>query len=97
MKRIDERADGALVFSVKLAPRSSKDSVAGWTATGDLRVYVTSPPVDDAANRRLVDLLSDTLDVPKSEVVITSGFKSRSKRLSVPAACKNRLLRFPDI
>ena len=97
MKRIDERADGTLAFSVRLAPRSSRDSVAGWTTTGDLKVCVTSPPVDDAANRRLAELLSDTLDVPRSDVVITSGFKSRSKRLSVPAACKNRLLRFPDI
>jgi uncharacterized protein YggU (UPF0235/DUF167 family) len=56
-----------------------------------------SPPVDDAANRRLVELLSEMLDLPRSEVVITSGFKSKTKRLTVPAACKNRLLRFPDI
>jgi len=64
---------------------------------GSLKVYVTSPPVDEAANRRLTELLSETLEVPKSEVVITSGFRSKSKRLTVPAACKNRLLRFPDI
>ena len=64
---------------------------------GSLKVYVTSPPVDEAANRRLTKLLSETLEVPKSEVVITSGFRSKSKRLTVPAACKNRLLRFPDI
>jgi hypothetical protein len=97
MKRVDERTDGKLVFSVSLAPRSSRDAVAGWTAMGSLKVYVTSPPVDEAANRRLTELLSETLEVPKSEVVITSGFRSKSKRLTVPAACKNRLLRFPDI
>jgi len=97
MRRIDERSDGKLVFSVSLSPRSSKNAVAGWTAAGSLKVYVTSPPVDDAANRRLVDLLADALDVPKSDVAIISGFKTRSKKLAVPAACKNRLLRFLDI
>jgi uncharacterized protein len=97
MKKVDERSDGALIFSVSLSPRSSRDAVAGWTTAGTLKVYVTSPPVDDAANRRLVGLLAEELGVPRSEVTITSGFKSKSKRLAVPGACKNRLLRFPDI
>lgn len=97
MKNIDERSDGTLVFAVSLSPRSSRDAVAGWTSAGILKVYVTSPPVDDAANRRLVELLVEALEVPRSDVAITSGFKAKSKRLTVPAACKNRLLRFPDI
>ncbi len=97
MKKIDERGDGTLVFLVRLAPRSSKDAVVGWTVSGVLKVNVTSPPVDDAANRRLIAVLSDVLDVPKSRVKIVSGFSSRSKRIAVPAACKNRLSRLSDI
>ncbi len=97
MKKIDERGDGSLGFSVTLSPRSSRDAVVGWTSVGSLKVCVTSPPVDDAANRRLIEFLSETLDVPRSAIVITSGFKSKSKRLVVPAACKNRLLRFSNI
>jgi uncharacterized protein (TIGR00251 family) len=97
MKKIDERGDGSLGFCVTLTPRSSRDAIVGWTSAGSLKVCVTSPPVEDAANRRLIEFLSKTLDVPKSNIVITSGSKSRSKRLLVPSACKNRLLRFPDI
>jgi uncharacterized protein YggU (UPF0235/DUF167 family) len=53
--------------------------------------------VDDAANRRLIEIVSESLGVPKSDVSIVSGATSRSKRLAVPGACKNRLSRFPDI
>lgn len=97
MKKIDERGDGRLAILVTLSPRSSRDAVVGWTPAGALKVCVTSPPVDDAANRALIELLSSTFDVSRSEIAITSGFKSRSKRLVVPASCKNRLLRFSDI
>lgn len=97
MKKIDERADGFLVISVSLSPRSSRDAVVGWTPVGTLKVCVTAPPVDDAANRSLIGLLSRALGVPRSDITIASGFKSRSKRLVVPAVCKNRLLRLSDI
>jgi len=97
MKKVDERGDGSLGFCVTLSPRSSRDAIVGWTSVGNLKVCVTSPPVEDAANRRLIEFLSETLGVAKSSIAIISGFKSRSKRLLVPSACKNRLLRFPDI
>jgi uncharacterized protein (TIGR00251 family) len=97
MKKIYERDDRRLAFSVALSPRASRDCVVGWTPAGALKVSVTSAPAAGAANRRLIELLSEILDVPKSDVVIASGFKSRSKRLIVPPECKNRLLRFSDI
>jgi len=97
MKRVDDRSDGRIVFSVSLSPKSSRNEIAGWTPAGSLKVYVTSAPVDDAANRRLIEIVSKSLGVPKSDVSIVSGAKSRSKRLAVPCACKNRLSRFPDI
>ena len=97
MKKIDERADGKLVVSIHLVPRSSRDAVVGWMASGSLKVSVTAPPADGAANRRLVEYLSESLHVPKAEISIASGARSRSKRLVVPAVCKNRLLRFSDV
>lgn len=97
MKKIDERTDGTLVFTVSLSPRASRDSVVGWTPAGALKVSVTAAPAAGAANERLIEVLSDALDVPKSRIAIASGFKSRSKRLVVPLACKNRLLRLSDI
>ena len=97
MKRVDDVADNRISFLVSLTPRASRDSIVGWTGTGILKILVTSPPVDDAANRRLTKLLSKSLDVPKGDVTIASGARSRTKRVTVPASCKNRLSSYPDI
>lgn len=97
MKRVDDLADGRISFLVSLTPRSSRDTVVGWTEAGNLKILVTSPPVDDAANRSLVKLLSKSLDVARREVTIVSGQRSRAKRVTVPASCKNRLSSYPDI
>jgi uncharacterized protein (TIGR00251 family) len=97
MKIVDDRTDGTIVFSVSLSPKSSRNEIAGWTPSGSLKVYVTSPPIDDAANRRLIEIVAKSLGVAKADVTLVSGAASRSKRLAVPGACKNRLFGFPDI
>ncbi len=97
MKRLDDHADGRLSFVVSLVPRASRTEIVGWSEAGRLKIRVTAPPVDDAANQQLVTLLSKTLGVKKDDVTITSGFRSRTKTLAVPPGCKNRLLSFEDI
>lgn len=69
----------------------------GWTAAGELKIKLTSPPVDNAANEGLVRLLADVLGVKKREVSIVSGHSSRKKKIEVPESCKNRLSSFNDI
>jgi uncharacterized protein YggU (UPF0235/DUF167 family) len=39
--------------------------------------------VDGAANAELIDVLADTLDVPKRAISIVSGTRSRQKRVRV--------------
>ena len=97
MKQIETLGDGCLAFVVSLVPRASRSEIIGWSDSGHLKIRVTSPPVDDAANRQLVKLLSKTLDVQQRQVKITAGMRSRKKTLSVPNTCKNRLLSFVDI
>ena len=97
MKQVDDHADGRLSFVVSLVPRASRTEIVGWSEAGRLKIRVTAPPVDDAANRQLVRLLSKTLGVQKDQVRITSGSRSRTKTLVVPRGCKNRLLSFVDI
>ncbi|UCG53457.1 MAG: DUF167 domain-containing protein [Candidatus Latescibacterota bacterium] len=97
MIKVDDLADGRLGFSVSVNPRASKNAVIGWTEGGWLKVSVTASPVDDAANQELVKLLSRVLEIRKTDVVISSGSRSRLKRLTVPRVAKNRLLSFTDI
>ena len=64
---------------------------------GELKVRVTSPPVEEAANKELIRFLAHLLNVKKSDIALVAGAHSRRKQLEVPEACKNRLLSFQDI
>jgi uncharacterized protein (TIGR00251 family) len=97
MKRIEDTADGRMSFSVDLVPRASRDAVVGWSDGGRLKIRVTAPPVEEAANRALIKILSKLLGVAKSDVFIAAGVHSRTKRIVVPASCKNRLSSIADI
>ena len=74
-----------MLISVRVIPRSRKNSVEwdGDENGGGLRVRLTAPPVDGAANEALVALLAERLEVPKREVVIVRGATSRLKVVKV--------------
>lgn len=69
-------------FDVRVAPRASRAAIVG-AHDGALKVTLTAPPVDGAANEALVDLLADALDVPKRSVRITRGERSKNKAVTV--------------
>ncbi|MGE0787850.1 MAG: DUF167 domain-containing protein [Sandaracinaceae bacterium] len=76
------RTAAGVRFSVRVAPRASADAIGG--VHGDaLRVRVSAPPVDDAANRGVVELLARALRVPKRAVRIVGGHASKSKLVEV--------------
>ena len=74
---------GAAVIAVRVTPRSNRDAVEGADQAGELRVRVTAPPTDGAANRALIKLLAASLAVPKGAITVVSGGGSRHKRLRV--------------
>lgn len=82
--RITER-DGGVTFEVRVAPRASRSQVLG-VHDGALKVALTAPPVDGAANAALVKLLAKALGVPKGAVALLAGERSRDKTLRVDGA-----------
>ena len=69
--------DGTLL-SVKLQPRASANEID--EPLGDeLRIKVTAPPVDAAANEALIKLLAGKLDCARGRVELVRGHKSRHK------------------
>lgn len=76
-----EEADG-VSFEVRVQPRSSKTEISG-IQDGILRVRLTSPPVDGAANRQCIELLSRKMKIPKRAIRIASGAGARRKRLKI--------------
>lgn len=73
---------GGVRFSVRVQPRASRSEVAG--VHGDaIKVRLSAPPVDGAANEALVALLADRLGVARRAVRIVGGASGRSKTVDV--------------
>jgi uncharacterized protein (TIGR00251 family) len=75
------QSDGVLL-AVKLQPRASRNEI-GEPLGEELRIKVTAPPVDAAANEALLRLLADQLDCPRSHIVLLRGQTSRHKTLKI--------------
>ena len=65
-------------MDVLVQPRASRSRVVGLH-DGRLKVQLAAPPVDGAANAALLELLSDTLERPRSTVQLRRGDGSRRK------------------
>ena len=78
-KFLRAQADGVLL-AVKLQPRASANEIIPYDGNGDeLRIRVTAPPVDAAANEALIRLLAGRLDCARNCVELVRGHKSRHK------------------
>ena len=79
--RIEEN-DDSVTFEVRVVPRASRDEIIG-VHEGALKVALTPPPVEGAANAALAKLVSKALGVPKTQVEIVRGQRARTKLLRV--------------
>jgi uncharacterized protein len=68
-------------INVRLKPRSGRNKVER-TENGYV-VHVTAPPVENKANKALVEALSEHLDLPKSAIKIVAGLKSKNKIVEI--------------
>ena len=71
-----------VTLSVYIVPRSARDEVAGLHGDA-LRVRLSAPPVEGAANSALIAFVAEMLGVPARRVEILSGHGSRRKVLAV--------------
>ncbi|MEX0784318.1 MAG: DUF167 domain-containing protein [Dehalococcoidia bacterium] len=71
-------------LTVRVTPRASTDRIGGFDAEGRLRVRVTAPPADGAANAAVARLLAKALGLPGRDVVLVTGATSREKVFEVP-------------
>ena len=73
---------GGLTVRLHVLPRAKRGELAGLH-NGALKVKVMAPPVENAANRAVIDLFSELLGISKSNLKILAGNKSREKLLQI--------------
>lgn len=72
----------AVLLSVKVVPRASRNEI-GEPQGDELKVRVTAPPVDSAANEALVRFIAEKTGVPRGHVKLVRGETSRHKLLRI--------------
>lgn len=82
MKIPFKKTKEGITIQVKVQPRSSRKGIEG--VAGDvLKVYLTAPPADGAANEQLIEVLSEGLGIRKSAIHIMKGLSSRNKVIEI--------------
>ncbi len=78
----DREEGAAATLSVRIQPRASKNEIV-VQSDGSLKIRLTAPPVDGAANEALIAFLAKVLRVSRSQIEILSGHTSREKRVRI--------------
>jgi len=69
-------------LNIKVIPKSSLNKVIRLSDT-DLKVKLTSPPVDGEANKKLIEILSKEYNVAKSKIKIVKGETRKNKIVNI--------------
>ena len=74
-------------LSVRLTPRASADRIDGIVRDADgaaaLKVSVTTPPAENRANDALLQLLARQWRLPRRDLTLIAGAKSRNKTVHI--------------
>ncbi|PLX91122.1 MAG: YggU family protein [Desulfuromonas sp.] len=73
-----QKKNGGTGLELKVQPRSSRNQIVGLQGSA-LKIKLTAPPVDGAANKLCCDFLARQFGLPKSAVELLSGESSRHK------------------
>ncbi len=69
-------------LAVLLTPRASVTAVTGWQGE-ELKIKISAPPVDGAANAELIKYLASWLKLSRASISIASGHSGRRKILKI--------------
>lgn len=71
-----------IILSIKLVPNSSFNRITDYTDEY-IRIKISSPPIENRANKELISYISELLKINKSKIKIISGEKSKLKKLLI--------------
>ena len=78
-------ANNCIIINIYLTPCAHKSCINGILETIDNKVYikisVNSKPIENKANLELIKVISECFNIPKSNIEIKRGSKSRYKQI----------------
>ena len=73
-----------VILDVSVSPNAKRTELVGWH-DGALRVRLSAPPVDGAANEALRKWLATELGIPQARVTLLRGARGRRKQWAIDA------------
>lgn len=84
------QTDAGVEVFLFVQPRASRNRIVGLLES-ELKVALTAPPVEGAANKACCVFFAKLCKLPKSRVLVVSGETSRHKRLLLEGAEFNKV------
>ncbi len=72
-------SENSLIIKLKISPNASKNEIIN--KDGEIKVKVTAQPIENKANKTLIEFLSKSLKIAKSNIEIVKGETSKEKTL----------------
>lgn len=77
-----QKSKKGVTLKIKVEPRSSRKGISG--IVGDaIKIKVNAPPAGGAANKELIEVLSEEFGIKKTSIKILRGMSSRNKVVEI--------------
>ena len=74
-----KEVENGLIIKIKIIPNSSKNDII--LENDFIKIKVTAQPIENKANKALIEFLSKEFRIPKSSIEILKGETSKEKTL----------------
>lgn len=76
-----KETDNGILISFKISPNASKNEII--KSDEGIKIKITAQPIDNKANKALVEYLSKQFKIPKTSLEIVKGNTSKEKTLLI--------------
>lgn len=80
-KKILENTDKGLIVRLKIIPNSSRNEII--FDADNLKIKITAQPIENKANKALIEFLAKNLKIAKSNIKIIKGELNKEKTLLI--------------
>lgn len=81
IKKILEQKPEGLLVRIKIVPNASKNEIL--FTEDEVKVRVTAQPIENKANKALVEILAKKLKVPKTSIKLVKGETCKEKTILI--------------
>ena len=88
-------SENSLIIKLKISPNASKNEII--KNENELKIKITAQPIENKANKALIEFLSKTLKVAKSNIEIVKGETSKEKTLLFKNVSSDKMVEIKSI